>query len=200
MKHIVLAGTAADPPHLGHVAYAHALKSHQKFDLVVWTPSGVRPDKPSLISGAHRQCMAELAFGSLVGHRFLLDGSEVEGETVFTMNRLLLFENQYPHAKIFWSTGADVLVPKEIYDGKCQVEAKWHRGAELMQKPCVVVPRVGCPNLRTMNLASNFKKLWAMLPDISSTDIRNRIASGQSWQHLVPPLVAAYIEEHRLYR
>jgi nicotinate-nucleotide adenylyltransferase len=42
--------------------------------------------------------------------------------------------------------------------------------------------------------------LTAPIDDISSTDIRRRIADNKPWQHLVPPAVAEYIDEHRLYR
>lgn len=200
MKHIVLAGTAADPPHFGHIQYAHALKVNNHFDLVVWTPSGARPkDKPNMISGLYRRAMAELAFGGLVGNGFELDLSEVEGTTVYTIDRLEQYERKFPRAKISWSTGADVLVPREVYGGLCEVEAKWHRGAELMQKPCIVVPRAGVPRLQDLGLPGWFKKCKVSLPDVSSSDIRGRIATGQPWEHLVPPQVAAYIKEHRLY-
>src|SRR5207342_1801748 len=33
----------------------------------------------------------------------------------------------------------------------------------------------------------------------SATDLRQRIAAGASWRSLVPPAVADYIAEHRLY-
>ena len=33
----------------------------------------------------------------------------------------------------------------------------------------------------------------------SATDIRRRIAGGETWHHLVPPPVARYIVEHGLY-
>jgi nicotinate-nucleotide adenylyltransferase len=36
--------------------------------------------------------------------------------------------------------------------------------------------------------------------DISSTDIRQRAAHGLPIGHLVPPSVARYIEQHRLYQ
>ena len=36
--------------------------------------------------------------------------------------------------------------------------------------------------------------------DISSTDIRERVAHGQDITQLVPPAVARYIESHGLYQ
>ena len=39
----------------------------------------------------------------------------------------------------------------------------------------------------------------AVTPDISSTDIRARMARGEPLTGLVPPNVAVYITDHRLY-
>ena len=36
--------------------------------------------------------------------------------------------------------------------------------------------------------------------DISSTEMRARVAAGESIAGLVPPAVASYIERHHLYR
>ncbi len=36
--------------------------------------------------------------------------------------------------------------------------------------------------------------------DISSTQVRQRVAAGQDITPLVPPAVARYIEKHGLYR
>jgi len=36
--------------------------------------------------------------------------------------------------------------------------------------------------------------------DVSATEIRRRVAEGRSIEGLVPPVVAAYIQAHGLYR
>ena len=36
--------------------------------------------------------------------------------------------------------------------------------------------------------------------DVSSSDVRARVAAGRPIDDLVPPAVAAYIDEHQLYR
>ena len=46
----------------------------------------------------------------------------------------------------------------------------------------------------------SLKMLSAPLFDISSTKIRERIAQGKNIADDVPPSVARYIAEHRLYR
>ncbi len=42
--------------------------------------------------------------------------------------------------------------------------------------------------------------LQTPLIEISSTDIRQRLAAARSIRFLVPECVAAYIDEHRLFR
>ena len=36
--------------------------------------------------------------------------------------------------------------------------------------------------------------------EISSTEIRRRVAAGEPISHLVPPVVEAYVKKHGLYR
>jgi nicotinate-nucleotide adenylyltransferase len=70
----------------------------------------------------------------------------------------------------------------------------------------VLVPRVGYPS-------PDFNSLEAAIPglsqsiimldtpqiEISSSEIRDRVARGLSIHHLVPEPVERYIKEHRLY-
>jgi len=52
--------------------------------------------------------------------------------------------------------------------------------------------------LRT-SAAGRILRLHQPLQAHSATDLRQRIAAGASWRGLVPPAVADYIAEHRLY-
>ena len=43
-KRIAIGGSAANPPHTGHLALIEALIHSNLFDVVIWIPSGNRPD------------------------------------------------------------------------------------------------------------------------------------------------------------
>ena len=49
------------------------------------------------------------------------------------------------------------------------------------------------------NSSTSVIAVEANTPDVSSTEIRRRVAAGESIQGLVAPSVASHIERHRLY-
>ena len=61
----------------------------------------------------------------------------------------------------------------------------------------VVVPRPGYP---VQELPPGTKTIELEAPDISSSEIRQRLREGKTIQDLVPETVARYIKEHLLYR
>jgi nicotinate-nucleotide adenylyltransferase len=70
----------------------------------------------------------------------------------------------------------------------------WHRFAELSQMvQFAVLDRTGA---RTEHPYPTVRRHI----DISATDIRNRVARGQSIRYLVPPAVEDLIRERQLYR
>jgi nicotinate-nucleotide adenylyltransferase len=105
------------------------------------------------------------------------------------------------NGQIFFITGADAFA--EI--------ATWSRYPAVLDLANFVVvsrPGITLDSLRA-RVPSAFRDrpsaqtrvilLEAHTPDISSTDIRSRIRSGQSLIGLVPEAVASYIASHRLY-
>ena len=59
--------------------------------------------------------------------------------------------------------------------------------------------RVSSPEKLTEAPAGGLFRLKHPLQMESASEIRRRIAMGQSWQDLVPPAVASYIADNRLY-
>jgi nicotinate-nucleotide adenylyltransferase len=99
--------------------------------------------------------------------------------------------------QIYFAIGADSLAELPT----------WYRPEELLRL-CQVVA-VGRPGYRARpeDLADRFPDAPPVLylelerlVDVSSTDIRRRVAEGRSIRGIVPEAVERYIHEHNLYR
>jgi nicotinate-nucleotide adenylyltransferase len=71
--------------------------------------------------------------------------------------------------------------------------SKWHRSGELQKLvEVLVVKRPGV-------IASSFEEIEISAPDLSSTQIRDKVANSQDISEFVTPTVASFIKEHHLY-
>lgn len=185
----VLGGTF-DPIHLGHLAEAVAARDALALDLVLLVPA--RPwQKTAVADESARLVMVELASAEVVG----LDVSRVdldrEGPT-YTVDTMRDLRAEFGNGTGFhFILGADALAGV----------ATWHRADDL----------AGVTRFAALNRPGNDLAVPALLAgavdvvemepiDVSSTDIRARVASGASIDGLVPASVAAYIHDHGLYR
>lgn len=71
--------------------------------------------------------------------------------------------------------------------------SKWHRSDELEKLVDILV--VKRPGVK----ASNFAEIEISAPDLSSTQIRDKVANSADISELVIPTVASFIKEHHLY-
>ena len=182
-----LFGGAFDPPHNGHVALAETALGHFGLDrllaLVVVDPG----HRDVVLDFPTRFALAELAFGGLPRtevvpeeHRFTVDAVRGEsfGDAIF-----LVGADEFA-GFLSWKEPDGVLeevrlgvatrpgFPREALDPVLEVLARPDR-VEFFDIP--------------------------ELP-VSGTEIRGRVASGESIDGLVPPAVAAEIDRLGLYR
>jgi nicotinate-nucleotide adenylyltransferase len=208
----ILGGTF-DPVHVGHVESARLVHRLFALDRTILVPSGTPPHRqlPS-VSRFHRFAMAALAVTGIAGLEVsdLEIGDQAPSYTSSTLDKLH-GEGLAP-AQIFFITGADAFA--EI--------ATWHRYPEVLDLArFVVVSRPGLsarllparlPQLALRMLEIDRDDLYAdddaepriylvdePTPQVSSTDIRRRLAGGESIAGLVPEPVRAYIVQHNLY-
>jgi nicotinate-nucleotide adenylyltransferase len=206
-----LLGGTFDPIHVGHLGAARAAQEAFGLDHVRFIPSAKpphRPDSPRA-SGYHRIEMVRLAVADAPGW----DASDLElsreGPS-YTYDTLATIGGEgLSPLQIFFITGADAFA--EI--------TTWHRYPDVLDRAhFVVVARPGTTldRLRTrlpdlvprMIEADNFVPadtpriilLNANTPDVSATEIRRRVAAGESVEGLVPEAVSAYIDRNWLYR
>jgi nicotinate-nucleotide adenylyltransferase len=206
-----LLGGTFDPIHTGHLSVARHAHQALQLDGIRFIPSARpphRPDSPQA-SEYHRVEMIRRAIAADAGWEVCdLElrrvGPSYTIDTLSSLHR----EGLNP-LQIFFITGADAFA--EI--------ATWHRYPEVLDAAhFVVVARPGFSleslRVRLPLLAARFAKpadiahsstplivlIEVNTPDVSSTEIRRRAASGDSLEGFVPSAVAAYISQHHLYR
>ena len=170
-------GGRFDPPHLGHVALADAAVRRFAIDDLHVSVVADAGHKRSEAPAEHRLAMVRLAFAGLEAtielelHAFTVDQLEAGG-----------------YDDPIFLVGADQLADFPT----------WKEPERVLQ-----LARLGVatrPGYRLEERSDRIESFELEPHDVSSTDIRERIARGESVDGLVAPSVAAYIEEHGLYR
>lgn len=196
-----LLGGTFDPVHYGHLLLAEAAREQCDLDEVWFVPAAVPPHKQDaeLASGESRAEMIELAVAGNPG--FLVSRFELErGGVSYTIDTLRHFRNETPDAELFFVMGADMLhdLPN------------WREAAEVCRLAVPIVARrpgngpLDYACLEAIVLAervSVFREYEIEMPqiDLSSTEIRQRVAEGRSIRYRTPRAVQKYIETHELY-
>ena len=195
----VLGGTF-DPIHSGHIVIAE--KAMLKFSLakVLFVPAGqpwLKTDR-TITAASHRIQMVKRAIAN--NHYFELSTIEVDrprpSYTVDTMT--ILHQQLGVEARIFFLLGWDSLAELP----------KWKEPTKLIQLcQLVAVTRPGFsrPDLKALEAevpGITQSVVWLDVPpvDISSSDIRYKVARGLSIHSLVPEGVETYIKERKLYK
>ncbi|MCD8199397.1 MAG: nicotinate-nucleotide adenylyltransferase [Coriobacteriaceae bacterium] len=198
----VLGGTF-DPPHLGHVELAH--EAARRFDLgtVLLVPTGNPHFKQDchVTAAAERAEMLRLAFADDLDApgptTYEVDLSEVERDGItYSVDTFEELHRKYPDADLFFIMGSD----------SARHVMTWYH-AQRLSELCtlLVATRPGCGREEVEAAHEASDVAFAIdyfdfdAPDISSSDLRERISHGRSVEGLIPPAVITYIEKHRLY-
>ena len=179
--HIALLGGSFNPPHVGHLMAAHYVRATQGVDEVWFMPTYRHPFGKVSAPFEHRVRMCEALGADTSGW---LKTSRVEsevgkdGRTVDTLEFLLARHPTYRFSLII---GSDIL--KDL--------PQWKNFERIQQLARVVVLyRAGHPAEGTVG---------PPLAEVSSSDIRDRLARGESSGDLVPTAVLSYARKHHLY-
>lgn len=195
-------GGTFNPVHMGHLVLAQDALERLELSQVLFIPSHISPHKSpaAVLPVRHRAAMLELAIQDDV--RFAVCDVELQrGGVSYSVDTLREIRALYPGAAIHFIIGSDSLLElhlwKDVYEllGMCTVVAMARPGAD----PSALRPdRLKLDPPWPERLLANVVGAHAI--DISSSDIRRRVAEGLSIRYLVPASVEMYIQEHRLYR
>lgn len=199
---IGLFGGSFNPVHLGHLLLAETCREACQLDQVLFMPAAVPPHKQDqkLADAKHRLEMLQLAIAG--NSSFVVSDLELQrGGTSYTVDTLRTLHQQAPQNQYFLLMGADSL----------DDFPNWREPAQICELAIpIVVRRRGAPPVDVQRLAHLLPsalvdtiaghQIDSPTIEISSTELRDRIALGRSTRYRLPRAVEAYIEAHRLYR
>lgn len=190
-------GGTFDPIHYGHLKAAAYVRQAYNIDRIVFIPSGHPPHKTcsQISTPRDRYLMTLLAtcddpFSAVSQLELLRDGMSYTIHTIRTLRDWVGDE-----CDLYFITGADMALdmvnwymPDAIMN-EARVVAVHRPGYDLSSIEKTFVPA------RTRNI----EIIAADTPDISATDIRNRVRAGQSIAGLTPNYVVDYIKATGLF-
>jgi len=197
---IALFGGTFDPPHRGHLAIARAAADVFELESVLFAPVGLQPLKENLTATSFADRLAMVQLACEADPRFQassVDAPRADGTPNYTVDTLAALKSQMPAATIFNLVGADSFLSLRSWrDSQRLLElAEW-----------IVVSRPGSPlndlsGLRlTKEERGRIHLIETVHEEVSATDLRKRLESGEDCSDLIPPQVDSYIRSHGLYR
>lgn len=194
---IGILGGSFDPIHLGHLAIAADVADAFALDRVLFVPANRSPLRaPHAVPPAERLRMCELATAD--NPLFEVSGVELNRPPPsYTLDTIAEVRAHYPGQELTIIVGADLA--EELED--------WRAIEELLATVrMVVVERPGAVERDLHALAESLGVGADQLQrhrtaglEISSTDIRSRIAAGRPYRYYLHPAVWSHIEKFELY-
>ncbi|GAA4925128.1 nicotinate-nucleotide adenylyltransferase [Stackebrandtia albiflava] len=194
VRRVGVMGGTFDPIHHGHLVAAATAAAECALDEVVFVPAG-RPWQKAgggVSPAEDRYVMTVLA--TAAHPRFTVSRVDIDrpGET-YAVDTLRDLRDRYgPETELFFITGADTLANVTTWRAVDEVFAA---------ATFVTVNRPGHSG-RDVSLPPHARVEWLEMPamDISSTDCRQRVASGRPIWFLTPEAVVRYVDSRGLYR
>jgi nicotinate-nucleotide adenylyltransferase len=190
-KRIGVFGGTFDPVHVGHLVAAVNVRHALALDVVLlvvanrpWQKEGSRPVSPA----ADRLAVVAAAVGDVPG----VEASDLElarGGVSYTADTLAALGAQDPHADLVLVIGADVAGTLHT----------WERIEEVRTRcRLAIVNRPGAP---TPSLPAGWRADVVDIPalEVSSTDLRARVADGRPLDYLVPEAAVREVRRRGLY-
>ena len=174
----ILGGTF-DPPHNGHVALARAAREQLPIDDLVILVEESPGHRGVVADSDTRLKMARAAFSGedvrLDPHAFTVD---TVGDGEFAQDALFI-------------VGAD----------QAAMFSRWREPDDVLKHVKLAVGTRGGYDMPDLSRYGNRVVPFELAsPEVSSSEVRARVHKGEPIDELVPPAVAALIEEHELYR
>lgn len=197
-RRVGIYGGTFDPIHIGHLAIAEEARAELDLSQVIFVPAARQPLKGAAQGAppADRLAMARLACAD--NPAFIVDDLELErpppSYTVDTLEALR--ERCGAAVELWFILGADAA--REL--------PRWRRIERVAELACLAL--VGRPgyslHLPTLEadlpaLRGRVRSIDGPMLDISSTELRRRLAAGRPVRYQLPEPVRVYIQQQGLY-
>lgn len=192
-------GGTFDPPHLGHLILAAEALNQLQLTRVLWVLTPQPPHKPErpITPLPQRLEMLKRALGSAPGFELSTIESDRPGPH-YTLDTIDLLQEKLPSARLVLLFGGDLL--RDL--------PTWSRANELitalnafgvMRRPG---DEIDLPTLERSlpGLSAKVRFVNAPQLEISSSSIRQRVATGGHFRYYLPTGVYDYIQQNNLYR
>lgn len=191
-------GGSFNPVHNGHLHLADAYTKALSLDRLLIIPNHFPPHKSSseLADGQHRLHMCSLAFSDSP----VCEVSDLElhrpGRS-FTIDSLRLLAEKNPDEQRFLLMGSDMYLSFQTWRGWNQIGQLAVLCAGVRDPAHFAALRQQQARLESEHIESVIVPIQPLV--ISSTQIRAAVRAGKDIGSFVPPAVAKYIAENRLY-
>ena len=192
---IGLFGGTFDPVHNGHLQVATKVCEEMNLDEIVMVPAGYPYMKNDVLtSPENRLRMVELALDGLP--KLSVSDTEIRrcGPS-YTADTFRELQALRPNEEISVIMGMDAVLSIP----------RWDNPEEFIDL-CKIIA-ITRPNHQAIEMSKLYEQyenadisiLPIETPDISSTEIRERVAEGREFQHMVPKKVAEFITDNKVY-
>ena len=183
-------GGSFDPPHLGHLLPLIDAAETLGLDQVRFVPAATQPFKAGRASASaeHRFAMTERLVAGMPG--FGASRAEIDRAGLsYTVDTLAALQAEHPGTELTLLLGADAFA----------LFGQWKDPDRIRGMARIAVLARG-DDAGAGSSISGIELLRTRRVDISSTELRARVADGRTIRGFVPDAVADYIAAHRLYR
>ncbi|MGI5911389.1 MAG: nicotinate-nucleotide adenylyltransferase [Syntrophomonadaceae bacterium] len=199
-KNLGIMGGTFDPIHYGHLIAAEFARHEFNLDRVIFMPAARPPhkDRTQVLDEKHRYEMVKRAIRGNKAFT-ISDLEKKRAGYSYTIDTVSYFLETYPGTNIFFIMGTDSLLLMDTWKeyetlaGLCQFVVVTRPGYRVKpDEPALKkLPPVTWENIHFLSIPAL---------DISSSDIRLRVATGKPIKYLLPLDVEQYIKEKGLYR
>ena len=194
--HVVVFGGTFDPVHNGHLSTAQQVLERSAADELWFVPAAIAPQRtPAIASAQARLAMLRAATAGRPWMR-VLDDEVRRGGVSHTADTMDALHREYPGVRMSILLGADA----------ARTISAWPRAHDLLARErFTIMNRSGAAPLDARSAAelgydpARTAFVEVESPHVSASEVRRRVAAGESLDDLVPPQVAALIEKLGLY-